>query len=401
MGAQIEVGPQNSENLADFSNLAQLHQPYLSCYSVIIFATLKMYPDSFEGFAVTDTNNWSTVSKIEFKPKPFGEYDVDICIHACGICGSDVHTVSGGWGQPDLPVIAGHEIIGEAVRVGNKVTTVKKGQRVGVGAQIWSCLKCEVCKANLENYCPHMVDTYNSNYPDGSKAWGGYSSHIRAHEYFVFPIPDALKTEDVAPMLCAGTTTYSPLVDNGCGPGKKVAVIGIGGLGHFAIMFANALGAEVCAFSRSSKKAEDARKLGASEFVATGEDSDWPSKHQREFDLIISSSSSVENFDLDGYLGCLKVKGKFMFVGIPEDPLEVKLPTLNQSAISLSATHLGNRQQILSMLKLAADKGLKAWTECLPISEESIKHALERTHSHDVRFRFVLTDYDKKFGRQD
>lgn len=182
---------------------------------------------------------------VQFKPKPFGERDIDIRIEACGVCGSDVHTITGGWGEASLPLCVGHEIIGNAIKVGDKVTTVNVGDRVGVGAQIWACLECKVCKSDNENYCPHQVgafhtqsqdwvrltnalpDTYNAPYPDGTIAQGGYSSHIRAHEYFTFKIPDNIPSEIAAPMMCAGLTTWSPLVRAGAGPGKKIAVLGM------------------------------------------------------------------------------------------------------------------------------------------------------------------------------
>lgn len=357
------------------------------------------YPETFEGYAVTDTNQWNTVKKIEFKPKPFGPKDVDIKIIACGVCGSDVHTVNAGWGKPDLPVIPGHEIVGTVVKVGEDVSSqYKVGDRVGVGAQVGACLECETCLENNETYCPDWVDTYNDFYPDGSKTWGGYSSHIRVHEHFVFPIPEKLQTNDVAPMLCAGITTYSPLVRNGAGPGKKVGIIGIGGLGHFAIMFAKALGAEVYTFSRTNSKKEDALKLGTDHFIATCEEKDWATKCARKLDLIISCGNSSKNFDLDGYLKCLRVHGKLVSVGLPEEPFTVSPATFIKNGSLLGSSHLGNRQEMTDMLKLAAEKEIKSWHEDLKVGEEGISEALKRCHDNDVHYRFVLTDYDAKFA---
>ncbi|AOA64488.1 NADPH-dependent medium chain alcohol dehydrogenase [Komagataella phaffii] len=355
------------------------------------------YPDTFEGFAVTDTAKWSTTKKIEFTPKRFQEHDIDVKIHACGICGSDVHTVCGGWAKPDLPVIPGHEIVGEVVRVGPKVKGFEIGQRVGVGAQVWACLECDTCKDNNETYCPQWVDTYNATYPDGDKAWGGYSSHIRVHDHFVFPIPDELPTNAVAPMLCAGITTYSPLVRNGAGPGKKVGIIGIGGLGHFAIMWARALGCEVYTFSRTHSKEADAKKLGTDHFIATWEDKDWAKKIGRKLDFIISCGNSATNFDMDGYLSVLKVHGKLISVGLPEEPFTLSAGSFIKNGCYLGSSHLGNRQEMLDMLKLAADKGIGSWYEELPISEEGLKEGLERCHNNDVKYRFTLTGYDKAF----
>ncbi|KAH9430995.1 hypothetical protein MCOR02_008309 [Pyricularia oryzae] len=169
------------------------------------------YPETFEGFCVDSPKTWNKFSKQELKPKPFEDYDIDVEIAACGVCGSDIHTLTGGWGDFQGPLCVGHEVVGRAVRVGSKVRSeIKEGDRVGVGAQVWACLKCKVCESKNENYCPHMVDTYNAKYEDGSSAHGGYASHIRAHEYFTFKIPDGLETEIAAPLLCAGITVYSP-----------------------------------------------------------------------------------------------------------------------------------------------------------------------------------------------
>ncbi|EGV61725.1 GroES-like protein [Yamadazyma tenuis] len=357
-----------------------------------------VYPQTFEGYAVTDSATWNKVEKIEFTPKAFGPKDIDIKISACGVCGSDVHNVRGGWHKPHLPVVPGHEIIGTVVRIGDDATTnLKVGQRVGVGAQVWSCLKCETCLEENETYCPDWVDTYNDFYPDGSKAWGGYASHIRVHEHFVFPIPDVLDSNDVAPMLCAGITVYSPLVRNNAGPGKKVGIIGIGGLGHFAIMFAKALGAEVFTFSRTNSKKEDALKLGSDHYIATYEDKDWSTKYARKLDLIVSCGNSSKNFDLDGYLKCLRVHGKLVSVGLPEEPFTVSPGTFIKNGSLLGSSHLGSRQEMLDMLKLAAEKGIKSWHEDLKVDEEGISEALTRCYENDVRYRFVLTDYEKSF----
>ncbi|KAK2797086.1 hypothetical protein FQN49_008998, partial [Arthroderma sp. PD_2] len=221
--------------------------------------------DEAEGFQVDSAETHTQFHKRHYKLKPFEEYDIDIQVEACGICGSDIHTITGGWGPQLFPLCVGHEIVGTAIRVGPKVTLVKEGQRVGVGAQVFSCGTCKQCKNDNETYCPNIVmNTYGSKWPDsGIISQGGYGSHVRVHQHWVFPIPDALQTSAVAPMLCAGITAYSPLVRNGCGPGKKVGIVGLGGIGHFGVMFAKALGAETWAISRSRAKEADARKLGA------------------------------------------------------------------------------------------------------------------------------------------
>lgn len=202
------------------------------------------YPETTDAFTVTDIKNWSTFKRQEVSIayscrgpfadqtqvplKKFEDHDIDIAVDACGVCASDVHTITGGWGEDiPLPLCVGHEIIGKAVKVGPKVKNIKVGDRVGVGAQIGADLTCANCKADQENYCPNQIDTYGAKYEDGTVTQGGYSSHVRAHEYFTFKIPDGLDTNLAAPMLCAGLTTYSPLKRLGAGPGKKVAIIGL------------------------------------------------------------------------------------------------------------------------------------------------------------------------------
>src|SRR6202012_3955365 len=168
----------------------------------------------FDFESMLDFTILTLMSIVQFKAKEFGDHDVDIKVECCGVCGSDVHTINGGWGEAPMPICVGHEVVGRAIKVGDAVTLCKVGDRVGVGAQIWACLKCPQCKSDNENYCPHQVDTYGAPYPkevdpDETLTQGGYSSHMRAHEYFVFPIPDAIPSHLAAPMLCAGLTTYS------------------------------------------------------------------------------------------------------------------------------------------------------------------------------------------------
>lgn len=363
------------------------------------------YPDTFKGFAVTNLDHWSTTELIEYKPKPFGEHDVDIKIDACGICGSDVHTASGGWSKPHLPVIVGHEVIGKVVRVGSAVTNFKPGDRVGCGAQVWACLleKCIPCSTENEVYCPHMVHTYNCAYPEeagesaGSMAYGGYASHIRVHEYFTFHIPDALNTVDCAPMLCAGITTYSPLVRNGATKGTKVGIVSVGGLSHMCIQWAKALGCEVYVFLRLDKKKEDAIALGASHYISTGEKG-WNEPLKFKLDLMVSAANSSDNFDLGAYLSCLKIGGKLVSVGLPEKPFTVGALDFIGNASSLSSTHLGNHQEMEAMLELAVKHNIKLWVEPIPISVDGVKEGLEKCHEGRVRYRVVLTDFDKAFN---
>lgn len=232
----------------------------------------------------------------------------------------DLAQITGGWGDRPLPLCVGHEVIGRAVKVGNSVTTVKVGDRVGVGAQIGADLTCQNCKSDQENYCPNGIDTYGARYKDGTVSQGGYASHIRAHEYFTFKIPNGIASEIAAPMMCAGLTVYSPLVRMGSGAGKKVAVVGIGGLGHFALLFANALGAEVTALSHSPGKEQDSLKMGAHHFVCT-KDKDWHKALAGSFDFILNTADAMHHFDMPAYLSTLRVWGKFHTVGFGDHPM--------------------------------------------------------------------------------
>ncbi|KAL5624872.1 hypothetical protein BROUX41_004932 [Berkeleyomyces rouxiae] len=355
------------------------------------------YPETFQGFAITAPDKYEKPVLQEFKPKPFGEHDIDIKIEACGVCGSDLHTANGGWENDKWPIIPGHEIIGTAVRVGDKVTTVKPGDRVGVGAQILSCLECADCKSHNETYCAQWVHTYGDEYRDGTLSQGGYSSHVRAHEFYTFPIPEQLKSAEAAPLLCAGITAYSPLRRNGAGPGKKVGIVGVGGLGHFGIQFAKALGADVYALSHSARKKDDALAMGAKEVIITGEEG-WDKPHRRTFDLIVSTAN-VFDFDVGKYLGLLKVHSKFISIGLPDgDGWKIKPQDLMTNGVFIGSSHLGSRKEILEMLQLVVDKGVKTWVETMPLSAENVGKALAKLRDGKVRYRTTLVDYDKQFN---
>lgn len=234
-----------------------------------------------------------------------------------------------------------------------------------------------------------MVDTYNCKWPDGSIAQGGYSTNIRAPEQFVFPIPEGLKSEHAAPMLCAGLTVYSPLFRNKVGAGSRVGVVGIGGLGHFGVMFAKAMGAEVVAISHSPRKKEDALKMGASEFVSTKEDPEWSKKYlNKPFDLILNTASSSA-VDLPGMVAALKTEGRLICVGMPEDEIKLKVQNLAMRGGFLGSSHIGNKKEALAMLNLAAEKKIEPWIEILDMKDCS--KAVERVSKGDVHYRFVLT----------
>jgi len=291
------------------------------------------------------------------------------------------------------PCCVGHEVVGTAVKVGNKVKHIKVGDRCGVGAQSYSCRKpdCEACFIGQEQYCPNKADTYNSKYPDGSKSYGGYSDYVRADGHFVIKIPDGLSSAEAAPMLCGGVTTWSPLVNNGAGPGKKVGIIGIGGLGHFGLLWAKALGCDkVVAISRSRSKKADAEKLGADHFIATEEDKDWAKNNARSLDLIICTVSDPK-MPLQKYLRLLRINGQFIQVGAPEDAV----PGFNMFALigkgsKIGGSGIGSPKDIAKMLDFAVKMGVHPFIEERPLKEAN--QAVIDMEQGKARYRYVLVN---------
>ncbi|KAG8888109.1 NADP-dependent alcohol dehydrogenase [Tulasnella sp. 332] len=344
----------------------------------------------FKGYAVVDGKEWDKFEVIEYQPKTWTEDDVEIAITHCGVCGSDVHTIdSAAWGVGTYPLVPGHEIVGEAIRVGSNVKDVKVGDRVGVGAQIYSCFKCRACNCDNENYCPDGVDTYNAHYPDGVKTMGGYSTAIRANNRFVFPIPDGLESKYACSMLCAGLTVFSPLKRNGCGPGKKVGIVGIGGLGHYAILFAKAMGAEVYAFTHSEHKRADIEKMGADHIILTN-GKGWAKPLSMTLDMIISTQDSSPGMPLNDYLSTLWIDGHFITVGLPDDDLpSINAFTLLNNACRVGSSHIGSKVEAVEMLRLAAEKKIHPWIQEMPMKDCS--KAVRGVKEGKARYRYVLT----------
>ncbi|KAL9075476.1 MAG: hypothetical protein Q9161_001548 [Pseudevernia consocians] len=350
---------------------------------------------NFQGWLGLDSSSVKGNMKWQgYEPKTWEETDVDIKVTHCGICGSDLHTLRSGWAPTIYPCCVGHEVVGTAVKVGSKVEKgIKVGDRVGVGAQSSSCLKpeCEECASGMENHCMNMVGTYNGKYGDGSKSYGGYSDYCRAPSHFVLKIPDAISSEEAAPMLCGGITVFSPLKKNGCGPGKKVGIVGVGGLGHFGILYAKALGADsVTAISRSSAKKEDAMKIGADKYIATNDDKDWATHHARSLDLIVSTVSSP-NMPLEQYLSLLRTNGTFIQVGAPED----SMPAFNAFSLiakgcKIGGSAIGAPHEIEEMLELTAKKGVKPWIQTRPMKDAN--KAVVDMDAGKARYRYVLVN---------
>ncbi|MGD1225724.1 NAD(P)-dependent alcohol dehydrogenase [Streptomyces krungchingensis] len=321
--------------------------------------------------------------------RPVGENDVLIEIKYVGICHTDIHNARDEWGRGGFPLVPGHEIAGVVTEVGPGVTKYKAGDRVGVGCMVDSCRKCENCRNGLEVYCTGggLVATYadTERYTDGAPTQGGYSTHIVVDEHFVLRIPDGLSLEQAAPMLCAGITTYSPLRHWNAGPGKKVAVVGLGGLGHLGVKFAHALGAEVTVLSQSLRKKDDGLKLGADLYYATSDPKTFE-ELAGTFDLILNTVSA--SLDGDAYLSLLRTDGTMVYLGIPEKPVSANIGSLMMGRKSIASSGIGGIPETQEMLDFAAEHGVGADVEI--ISAEEINEAYDRVVRSDVRYRFVI-----------
>ncbi|MEV5545572.1 NAD(P)-dependent alcohol dehydrogenase [Streptomyces sp. NPDC052309] len=316
-----------------------------------------------------------------------GEYDVLIDIKFAGICHSDIHQAREGWGEAIFPMVPGHEIAGIVSEVGPGVTEFAVGDRVGVGCMVDSCGDCENCRAGREQFCTGsgMVGTYNAVGKDGEPTYGGYSQKIVVDEKYVVRIPDGLSLDVAAPLLCAGITTYSPLKHWGAGPGKKVAVIGLGGLGHMGVKIAHALGAEVTVLSQSLRKKEDGLKLGADHYYATSDPKTFE-ELAGTFDLILSTVSAP--LDFGAYLGLLKTGGALVNVGAPEEPVSLNLFSLIGGNKTLAGSMIGGIAETQEMLDFCAGHGIGAEIELIAAAE--VNEAYERVLASDVRYRFVI-----------
>jgi alcohol dehydrogenase (NADP+) len=340
--------------------------------------------------AYAATDKWSTnapLIKTTIARRDVGPADVAIDIKFAGICHSDLHTVSAEWGEVTYPMVPGHEIAGIVTEVGPEVTKYQVGDRVGVGCFVDSCRECENCKAGDEQYCdnPGMIGTYNGVGRDGHPTQGGYSDAIVVDENYVLRIPDSIPLDKAAPLLCAGITTYSPLRHWGAGPGKRVAVIGLGGLGHLGVKLAAAMGAEVAVLSQSLKKMEDGLRLGASEYYATS-DPDTFKKLKGSFDLILNTVSA--NLNMADYLGLLKLDGTLVELGMPEHPMPVPASVLIFGRRRLSGSLIGGIRETQEMLDFCAEHDVAPEIEVIEASY--INEAYQRMLASDVRYRFVI-----------
>jgi uncharacterized zinc-type alcohol dehydrogenase-like protein len=315
-----------------------------------------------------------------------GPHDVLIEIRYAGICHSDIHTVRGEWGPQSYPLAPGHEIAGIVAEIGSAVTRHTIGDRVGVGCMVNSCRECANCRKGEEQYClAGNTGTYGAVDRDGTITQGGYSTHIVVTEDFVVTIPEGIELDAAAPLLCAGITTYSPLRHWGAGPGKKVAVVGLGGLGHMAVKLAHAMGADVTVLSQSLKKHEDGLNLGADSYYATSDPATFE-QLAGTFDLIINTVSAP--IDISSYLQLLSLDGALVNVGAPAEPLPVSVFSLILGRRSFAGSAIGGIRETQEMLDFCAEHRLGAEIEVIPANK--INDAYERVLASDVRYRFVI-----------
>ncbi len=326
------------------------------------------------------------LSAMTIDRREVGPQDVRIDIHFCGVCHSDIHHCRGEWGKVAYPVVPGHEIAGVVAEVGAEVSGYSAGDRVGVGCMVNSCRECDPCQAGEEQYCvPGNTLTYGSKDRDGTLTHGGYSTQVVVDKDFVVRIPDGLELDVAAPLLCAGITTYSPLRHWGAGPGKQVAVVGLGGLGHMAVQIAHAMGAEVTVLSQSLSKQDDGLRLGADHYHATSDRNTFKQLAGR-FDLIVNTVSA--KIDLNRFLGLLALNGTMVNVGAPAEPLAVNAFSLIGGRRSFAGSLIGGIPETQEMLDFCAEHGIGAEIEVIPA--DRINEAWERVVDSDVRYRFVI-----------
>ena len=338
-----------------------------------------------KGYAVQSATD--TLAPFNFERRELGERDVLIEIQFCGVCHSDIHQARNEWNNSLYPMVPGHEIVGHVTQIGAGVEKFKVGDTVGVGCLVDSCRECSSCTQGYEQFCTKGASqTYNSTEMDRKTlTFGGYSSQIVVDEEFVLRISDTQNLAGVAPLLCAGITTYSPLKRFGVKAGQNVGVVGLGGLGHMGVKLAVAMGAQVTVFSTSPSKEDDAKKLGAHHFVVTKDPKNLENL-AGTFDFILDCVSG--SHDLNPYLQLLGLKGAMVLVGVPEKPAEIPAFALIVNNRTLAGSGIGGIEETQEMLDFCAQNGITSDIEMIPIGR--IEEAYERTIKGDVRYRFVI-----------
>jgi alcohol dehydrogenase (NADP+) len=335
--------------------------------------------------ALAATSAIEPLSKTTIERRDVGPHDVSIDIKFAGICHTDIHTVRGDWGPANYPVVPGHEIAGVVAEVGSEVTKYKIGDRVGVGCHVDSCRECASCRSGLDQYCTGMVLTYNAVGRDGVPTHGGYSAAIVVDENYVLRIPDGMPLKAAAPLLCSGITMYSPLRHWNTGPGKRVAIVGLGGLGHIGVKLAAAMGADVTVLSQSLKKMDDGLRFGASHYYATSDPNTFVAL-AGTFDLIVNTVSA--DVDIAALLSLLAVDATLVEIGLPANPIQLPVFALAPMRRNVSSSLFGGIAETQEMLDFCAAHDIRPEIELIDAGH--VNEAYERVLSSDVRYRFVI-----------
>eukprot|EP00002_Diphylleia_rotans_P040968 TRINITY_DN984_c0_g2_i1.p1 TRINITY_DN984_c0_g2~~TRINITY_DN984_c0_g2_i1.p1 ORF type:complete len:354 (+),score=68.89 TRINITY_DN984_c0_g2_i1:76-1137(+) len=341
---------------------------------------------SFKAYAALSAG--AALEPWTYHPRVLGVRDIEIKISHCGICGSDVHCIDNGWKSSIYPIVVGHEIVGEVTAAGAEVKDLKVGDRVGVGAQCYACLRqeCFNCSNKDDQCCPKAVFTYSGLYEDGEVSKGGYADRVRLLADYAFKIPEVLPSDVAAPLLCAGITVYAPLKRHGVKPGVKVGIVGMGGLGHLAVQFANALGGEVSVVSHSASKKEEATKLGAHHFINSSVPEEVKAA-DGSLDVLLVTAN-YKGMDWSSYLTLIRTNGRLVMVGIPEEEVKFQPFNIIMRQIGFYGSIIGSTHEIKDMLEFAAKHKVHPWIERIPI--QNVNEAIARMHRGDVRYRFVL-----------
>ncbi|KAH8169362.1 zinc-binding dehydrogenase domain-containing protein [Sarocladium implicatum] len=331
-----------------------------------------------------------------YEPKAWEETDVDIAVTHSSVCGTDVHVLRNDFGSTEYPVCVGHELVGKVIRLGSQASShLQLGDTVGVGGISDACLNrfgpCSACTAGEEQFCPQMKQTYAGRHFNGSKTMGGHAKFHRCPSHFVYKVPEGLKAEYAAPLLCSGISMYAPLKRHGCGPGKTVGIIGVGGLGHFGIVIAKAMGAErVVGISRSESKRDEVLSMGANDYIATGGNSDWKAQENDKFDLLITTVGAQDALMSD-YLWLLKRDGIFVQVGNPGAAgLSFSAWPLFMRRVTVTGSILGTPAEMREMFDLAAEKKLEFMVETRKM--EDANQTMLDMEAGKARYRYVLVN---------
>ena len=327
------------------------------------------------------------LAPLKFARRDVGAADVAIAIEWSGVCHSDIHTGRGEWGKVIYPCVPGHEIVGRVTEAGGDVSKFSVGQRVGVGVYVDSCRECDHCLSGMSNYCVKgMIGAYNNLEREGDGyTLGGYASGIVVGHGYVVNVPESLDPAGAAPLLCAGITLYSPLKEWGAGPGKRVGIVGLGGLGHMGVKFAKALGAHVTVFSHSAAKKDDALAMGADDFIVTTDETVFET-HQKQFDLLINTVSAP--IDLNLYLELLGLDGTLVMVGLAPEPYPIKASSMLAQRRRIAGSMTGPVSELQEVLDFAAEHNIVSDVEV--IMADDINEAWDRVVESDVRYRFVI-----------